>query len=325
MKKVMIFTTVLFLSVFLAESQEHAVEYENVRAIIQYDNFLKQLALGIDQNTELTLIMDRKENTRLAFEKHDNILQTLNSQELEAYKQQKQKLNADKDASRKQFFNNGIPLFYSTLDSLDDIKLSLFKKMVFLNSNQEAIVVFNELKNIIAKQQQIMSENKEYSDFINYQKESEKRLYADRVSHFKRQKFLQKAIVISFFTLLFLIFLLMLIAYWKIFKKANKKAIFVLIPIYNLLIFADIIRINRLIILFFLVLIIALQLFDFQILITFAILAVVLFLHSYIFFRLAAVFGKKSLFIIGLILFPFIFVPIIAFGKSKYIFESIDN
>ena len=101
--------------------------------------------------------------------------------------------------------------------------------------------------------------------------------------------------------IVWLIFIVLLIAgFWKIFTKAGRPGWAAIIPIYNLIVLLDIIhKPVWWIILFFIPLV------NFIILIICNL-------------ELAKIFGKGAGMAIGLILLPFVFVPILGFGSAEY-------
>lgn len=94
--------------------------------------------------------------------------------------------------------------------------------------------------------------------------------------------------------------LLFIVSLWKIFKKAGRKGIYSIIPIYNIYYFTKLITGN-----------------GWLFLITLIPLINIIFIY-YLLFKLAKLFGKKILFIIGLMLLPIVFIPILAFDDSIY-------
>ncbi|MDD4036270.1 MAG: DUF5684 domain-containing protein [Bacilli bacterium] len=95
-----------------------------------------------------------------------------------------------------------------------------------------------------------------------------------------------------------------LVSLWKIFKKANKPGWAAIIPIYNIVVLLQITNIPVwTIVVLFIPLINA---------VGGAILNILICV------QLAKAFKKEDAFIIGLILVPIIFYPILAFGKSEY-------
>ena len=91
------------------------------------------------------------------------------------------------------------------------------------------------------------------------------------------------------------------VSLWRIFRKAGKKGWHALIPIYNLVIMCDIIKRDRAWVLLFFI-----PLFNLIALGTIA-------------NGMTRVFGRSPAFSVGLFFLPFIFYPILAFGKNKYI------
>ena len=94
--------------------------------------------------------------------------------------------------------------------------------------------------------------------------------------------------------------LVMIIAYWKIFEKAGKPGWAILIPIYNLIVLLEIVGKPLWWIFLFLIPFVN---------IIFGIWVINLLSKS---------FGKNEGFTIGLLLLPFIFYPILGFGKAEY-------
>jgi len=97
-----------------------------------------------------------------------------------------------------------------------------------------------------------------------------------------------------------IILILMLVAGWKVFTKAGKAGWKILIPFYNIIVMLQIIK----------------KPWWWLILLFVPIVNwVISILMSH---RLSLSFGRGTGTTIGLILLPFIFLPIIAFGQSKY-------
>ena len=97
------------------------------------------------------------------------------------------------------------------------------------------------------------------------------------------------------------LFVITLASQWRIFRKAGYKGWYALIPIYNLVIMYDIIKRDRWwVLLFFIPLINLIGL-------------------ATITNGMARVFRRSDSFSFGLFFLPFIFFPILAFGKNEYI------
>lgn len=108
-----------------------------------------------------------------------------------------------------------------------------------------------------------------------------------------------------FFMLIYLaIAILMLISYWKVFAKAGRQGWECIIPIYNVFIFLKIIQKSAWWFLLFCIPLVN---------IVFGIMAIN---------ELSKRFGKDTGFTIGLLFLPVIFIPILAFGDSKYTPEA---
>lgn len=104
--------------------------------------------------------------------------------------------------------------------------------------------------------------------------------------------------------------IIVIISMWKIFKKAGQKPWKCFIPIYNMIIFYKISGMSPIFLLSFILLLIPQTNF-----IGFIIWNIVDATQKSL---LARKFDKSVGFIIGLILFDFIFYPILAFDKSEY-------
>ena len=101
--------------------------------------------------------------------------------------------------------------------------------------------------------------------------------------------------------------LLLLIAGWKVYSKAGRPGWAVLIPLYNLYVYTQIVKRPKWWIFLYL-----------AILIPFAGPLVGLLLGLFDSIRLAKAFGKSEGFGVGLALLAIIFLPILAFGSAKY-------
>ena len=114
------------------------------------------------------------------------------------------------------------------------------------------------------------------------------------------------------------VFVLMIIAWWKIFVKAGEEGWKAIIPIYNVYVFCKIIDIN------FWIYVLAIP-FGLGILIAIVpVLGILTALYSlalaiFIAIKLGDAFGKSTGFKVGLFFLPNIFQLILAFGDSKYV------
>ena len=106
--------------------------------------------------------------------------------------------------------------------------------------------------------------------------------------------------IIFIYALFFGLLIIMVVSMWIIFEKAGKPGWVAIVPIYNLIIWLEIVKKPIWWIILFFIPMVNL---------------VISFMLSY---YLALAFGKRIGFTIGLILLPFIFFPILAFGKSTY-------
>lgn len=102
------------------------------------------------------------------------------------------------------------------------------------------------------------------------------------------------SIVLAVLTLLFII------EYWMILNKANKPGWSILIPFYNVIV---ILQTAQRPLWWIILLLIPLVNIPFLLIIR---------------YDLSKIFGKSTGFAIGFMILPFLFRPIIAFGKSKY-------
>ena len=90
------------------------------------------------------------------------------------------------------------------------------------------------------------------------------------------------------------------VTYWRIFEKAGKPGWASLIPIYSAVVFMEIINKPAIWVLYLFI-----PFYGFYI----AIVSTVEF---------AKVFGKDTGFAVGMIFFPYIFLPMLAFGNAQY-------
>ena len=102
--------------------------------------------------------------------------------------------------------------------------------------------------------------------------------------------------------------LIFIIAYWKIFKKADKPAWASLVPIYNVWVMCEVVWPEGPLLPFLLLFFVPI------VNIVYAIMLV---------FRLAKAFGKNVLFGFGLLFLSPIFILILAFGNSTYQPEAL--
>ncbi len=116
---------------------------------------------------------------------------------------------------------------------------------------------------------------------------------------------------IIFGSTLTIIFLITIISLWKIFVKAGKPGWAALIPIYNLIVALKVAKMS----LWWLLAIPATC-------IPFVGGAIGIVYNVIYAIRQAQVFNKDIAFAIGIILLPFIFLPILAFGKAVYVGDT---
>lgn len=106
----------------------------------------------------------------------------------------------------------------------------------------------------------------------------------------------------ALFLVVLVVLIVLVVSQWKVFEKAGQPGWASLVPVYNIIVLLDIVKKPR----------------------WWVILALIPFANMVIGFILAyelsKAFGKNIGFTIGLILIPFVFFPILAFGDSKYVF-----
>ena len=119
--------------------------------------------------------------------------------------------------------------------------------------------------------------------------------------------FLEIIILMIVFLLAISFVIFLFICRWKIFIKAGREGWESLIPIYNIIIYLDIVKKPT-----WWIFLLLIRLYNIYI-------AIVLNI------RLAKFFGKNDLFGLGLTFFNFIFEPILAFGNSTYNPEALPD
>ena len=98
-----------------------------------------------------------------------------------------------------------------------------------------------------------------------------------------------------------------IVCLWKVYVKAGKPGWASLIPIYNFIVYLNIVGLSG-----WYILILCIPIVN-------------LIFGLYLEFRLAKSFGKSGAFAVGLILLNTIFVAILAFGDAKYVESSKEN
>ena len=111
----------------------------------------------------------------------------------------------------------------------------------------------------------------------------------------------------AYFSVLLLVLGVLLIASWKIFIKAGQPGWAVLIPFYNIYVYTQVLRRPKWWIL--------LYFFGF---VPFVGSLAVLFVSIIDSVRMAKLFGKSPVFGVGLLLLPFIFYLVLAFGSADH-------
>ena len=107
------------------------------------------------------------------------------------------------------------------------------------------------------------------------------------------------------FIIYLIVGIILIASLWKIFLKANKPGWAAIIPIYNVLVELEIIGKPWW---WFLLMLIPVVNIIIAIMVT---------------YYLAKCFGKDAAFTVGLVLLPFIFFPILAFGNAEYVKPTI--
>ena len=100
--------------------------------------------------------------------------------------------------------------------------------------------------------------------------------------------------------ILLVVVVLLVVSMWKVFEKAGQKGWKSIIPVYNYIVMLRLIKKPEWLVLFLFVPVAN------------VIVAVIIIYH------LVKAFGKGIGFTVGMFLLPFIFYPILAFGKAKY-------
>ena len=111
----------------------------------------------------------------------------------------------------------------------------------------------------------------------------------------------------AYFSVILFLLTVLLIANWKIFTKAGQPGWAVLIPIYNIYVYTQVLRRPKWWIL--------LYFFGF---VPFVGSLAALFISVIDSIRMAKIFGKPPVFAVGLLLLPFIFYLILAFGSADH-------
>lgn len=148
----------------------------------------------------------------------------------------------------------------------------------------------------------------------NYNKGGEKMeeymIYTDQIESYEpvMESAGALAAVLAFFAaymgVIAIVGIVMMIALWKIFVKANKPGWAAIVPIYNLVVLFEICGLNPLLLLVLLIPgLNALAMMVFGIFTT---------------IKLGQAFGKSNGFILGMLFIPWIFYPMLAFGKAQY-------
>lgn len=129
-------------------------------------------------------------------------------------------------------------------------------------------------------------------------------LGGDSLSPFEKLETFSSSALIGFALVILAFAVLMMVSYWRIYQKAGQPGWAAIIPIYNIIILLKIIKKPWWWILLFFVPIVNI---------------VIGFL---LFYYLAEAFGKSVGFALGLYFLGFIFLPILAFGDSQYVWGA---
>ncbi len=108
------------------------------------------------------------------------------------------------------------------------------------------------------------------------------------------------------------IIVFMIIVQWRIFSKAGRPGWAIFIPIYNLIAQLQVAKLSPWLVFIYLAALIpvvgSIAVFVFNIIVT---------------VKVGIAYNKSAGFIIGMILLPIIFLPILAFGNSQYKFDEV--
>lgn len=113
------------------------------------------------------------------------------------------------------------------------------------------------------------------------------------------------AAMLGYLAVLLVVYILVVIAMWKVFTKAGKPGWASLIPVYNMVVMYQIVGLNPWLLLLYLI--------------PFVNWIAALVLSIMLNVKLAKVFGKSTGFAIGLIFLNPIFLLILGFGDAKYV------
>lgn len=113
------------------------------------------------------------------------------------------------------------------------------------------------------------------------------------------------AAMLGYLAVLLVVYVLVVIAMWKVFTKAGKPGWASLIPVYNMVVMYQIVGLNPWLLLLYLI--------------PFVNWIAALVLSIMLNVKLAKVYGKSTGFAIGLIFLNPIFLLILGFGDAKYI------
>ena len=126
------------------------------------------------------------------------------------------------------------------------------------------------------------------------------------------------AFIVGFIVFFVVVGLLMVTATCRVYMKAGKKWWEAIVPIYNVIVWLDIIKKSHHIIWLYLGIVALMfmgeRTYDIALILNFV-------LAIWLTYFLSRRFGKGAWFTIGLIFLPFIFWPILAWGKANYIQE----
>lgn len=110
------------------------------------------------------------------------------------------------------------------------------------------------------------------------------------------------AILGAYLVVVLAIAVLMIASMWKLFSKAGKPGWACLVPIYNYVVWLEVIKKP-----IWWIILLMIPIVNFIIIII-------------MFIEMAKAYGKSAGFGVGMILLPYIFFPMLAFGDSKYVY-----
>jgi len=287
----------------------------------------------IEGKLDSSVIYD-KEALKDLYQTHDTALYQLNDKEKIIYQREVNKLKLEEDSLRTLYYQSlkqKVPTFYKTLDSIEDDKNIVLKQICFAKEDKEILLLLEKFRDIHLQSEQI-KKNASFISYIKDKHEKELNSFYQRLKKHETNRTNKLRVII---VCLILILIVSLISYWRIFQKAGKGGWEILIPFYSLTVFLEILKQNRLVnlpFILFIILIVKQIVADVtsrstpEPIVNIVLWSSIILLNCFLRIILGKVFAKGIGFTIGLVTLPFIFLPILAFGKSKYqIIEEENN